>query len=75
MPIIIDGKKYLMSELEGTDIKAIHDFMTKSKSNAAFMVYVDDDGNIQSCGTYKTKKALNLMQEKCSILVDNTILI
>lgn len=68
MPIIIDGVKYMMSELEGTDIKAIHDFMNKSKSKCAIMFYVDDEGEIQTVGTWKTKKARDIMDNQ--LIVD-----
>ena len=71
MPITIDGKKYMMSELNGTDIKAIHDFMLKSKSKAAIMIYVDEDGSIQSCGVWKTVKSKNILQRKVFIDIIN----
>lgn len=63
----------MMSKLKGTDIKAIHDFMLKSKSKAAVMIYVDEDDEIQTCGVWKTKKAQKILQENAYIHVGKVV--
>ncbi len=69
MPIEIDGVKVPMSEIKDTDIHFVHTFMNKAKAKAAVMVYVDGEGNVNTCGVWRTKKGLDILDEKVRIIV------
>lgn len=67
MPITIDGEKVPISDLKGTDLYCVHQFLNKVKGKAALMVYVDDEGQIQGAGVWRTKKALKQLEDHLNI--------
>lgn len=47
MPIEIDGKKYSVKDIEGTDLDVLRCFLRDNKLDAGMFVYVDQDGEIE----------------------------
>ncbi len=71
MPILINGEKYYVKDLVGTDLEAVNKFLNKIKGKACLMVYVDANGKIKGCGIWKTKKALKQLEEHLNIKLDS----
>ena len=55
MPIYIDGEKFLVNDLRGTDLHVLHQFISKNKLNGALFIYQTDNEELAVTHLSKNK--------------------
>lgn len=57
MGVKIEGKKYPVSDLKGTDLDALRIFCNKNKVRGAALIYYDRDGELDIILFHQNEKA------------------